>query len=120
MLLGGAPTIFGDGTQARDYVYISDVINSLLLAANSLTLPKYSDFNIGSGQPRTVNDLVKTINQILETNIVAINGPVRQGDPQTSVAEIHKAEMFLGYRPLVKFSEGMTETVKYFQEQNHA
>jgi len=115
---GERPTIYGDGEQSRDFTYVDNVVSANLLALSSSAV-KPTVFNIGMGRRTTINQLLGLIN----TNFPSlyrkepINEPPRQGDVRHSQANIHKAQIHLGYHPQVSLKEGLDRTVKWFQNQ---
>jgi UDP-glucose 4-epimerase len=110
MKQGMAPTIFGDGLQARDFVYVANVVQALRLAADSpAAIGKV--YNIGNGESTTVLDLVKHLNDLLGTRIQPNHQPARAGDVRLSQADIGLARAELGYNPTVSFRDGLAKTV---------
>jgi UDP-glucose 4-epimerase len=96
----GAPlTVVGDGTQARDFVFVSDVVEAFLLAAVSTATGEV--FNISAGVPQTVARLA----QLIGGPVVHI--PKRPGEPDVTHADISKAARLLGWRPRVPFEDGV-------------
>lgn len=110
MKKGKTPTIFGDGLQARDFVYVANVVQALRLAAESTTAVGRV-YNIGSGGSTTILELVKHLNELLGKQIVPNHEPPRAGDVRLSQACIKRAMAELGYRPTVPFREGLARTV---------
>lgn len=110
MRQGKTPTIFGDGKQARDFVFIADVVQALLRAAD-VTNASGNVYNIGSGQSTSILDLVRYLNELLGTKIEATHEPPRPGDVRLSLADIGKARTELGYRPSVPFRDGLARTI---------
>lgn len=110
MSQGKTPTIFGDGLQARDFVYVANVVQALRRAAGT---PSASGrvYNIGMGQGITLLDLVRHLNEILGTKIEPIHQPPRAGDVRISQADVSRAECELGYRPTVSFRDGLALTL---------
>ena len=110
--LAGAPlTIIGDGTQKRDFVYVSDVARANLLVASSKIDGEI--INIGSGMPQTVNYLA----HLIGGEVVYI--PKRPGEPDTTHANITKAKRLLGWEPLITFKEGvkvMLDNIDYWKD----
>lgn len=109
------PVIYGDGTQSRDFTYIENVIEANLLAATK-------DFDSGltmnaacHGQV-TLNELVDSINKILNKNIDPIYSNPRAGDIKHSFAEISLIKEKLGFKPVVNFHEGLKRTIKYYAQ----
>jgi UDP-glucose 4-epimerase len=111
MARGQAPTIYGDGLQTRDFVYVADVVQALVKAAQA---PRASGnvYNIGSGQSVTILDLVKHLNELLGTSLQPVHGPARAGDVRHSLADIALARRDLGFEPQVSFREGLARTLK--------
>lgn len=100
-LLSGKPfTVVGDGTQSRDFVYVTDVAKAFLAAAESSV--NGERFNIGAGKPQSINYLVELLGA-KEINYV----PKRPGEPDVTFADISKAKKILGWQPEVPFEEGV-------------
>lgn len=114
MIQGKTPTIFGDGTQARDFVYIDNVVQALRLAADAGPANGHV-YNIGSGQSSSILALVQHLNELLGTHIQPIHQPPRAGDVRMSQASIGRAGADLGYRPTVSFRDGLAKTVVSLQ-----
>ncbi len=115
MLKGERPTIYGDGEQSRDFTYVSNVVSANLLAITSKI--KEGVFNIACGKRITVNELVKSLNRIMDTDIEPLHTNPRPGDVRHSQADISKAKKVLGYRIEVDFEEGLRKTVERFRKQ---
>ena len=113
-LLAGEPTtVFGEGGNTRDYVYVSDVVDAFVRASG--TAGAGQRFNIGTG--------VETSDRALHTAVAAAVGapdeprfaPPRLGDLARSCLDVRKAEMVLGWRPRVRLDEGLRQTVEHFR-----
>ena len=106
---GGRPTIYGDGTQTRDYIYVGDVVEAALAAAESeATEP----VNIGTGEEASVLDLVETLaklggNESFEPEFA----PPRAGEVQRISLDASRAEELLGWRPTKSLEEGLRLTL---------
>lgn len=116
MLAGERPTIFGDGTQSRDFTYIDNVVHGNLLAAEA---PDASGevMNLATGGRVTLLALVEKLNRILGTNIEPEFALPRPGDILHSRADISKAQELLDFTPVVSFDEGLARTVAWYQRQ---
>ncbi len=98
--LAGKPfTVVGDGTQTRDFVYVTDVARAFLAAAE--TDVSGERFNIGAGKPQSINYLVELLGG--EVQYV----PKRPGEPDVTFADISKSRRILGWEPKVPFEEGV-------------
>ncbi|MBC8098354.1 MAG: SDR family oxidoreductase [Armatimonadetes bacterium] len=114
MLAGKAPTIFGDGTQSRDFTYIDNVVYGNLLAGSAPDAPG-EVLNLAMGGRVTLLELVAKLNLLLETQLTPNFAPPRPGDIQHSHADISKARERLDYAPVVNFDEGLARTVAYYR-----
>lgn len=114
MLKGEAPTIFGDGLQSRDFTFVANAVEANLLAA---TAPKAAGgvFNIACGERYSLLQLVEALNRILNTGVEPVHAESRPGDVKHSLADISQAERLLGYRPSIKFEEGLKNTVEWYK-----
>ncbi len=110
MKLGKTPTIYGDGLQARDFVYVANVVQALRLAADSKKAVGRV-YNIGSGGSINLLELVKYLNEILGTKIEPAHQPARAGDVRISQASIRRAREELGYDSKISFRDGLAKTV---------
>ncbi|MDO5843684.1 MAG: SDR family oxidoreductase [Methanocorpusculum sp.] len=106
-------TIFGDGKQTRDFVFVKDVANANLLAMDSDVCGL---FNIGTGIQTSLNDLALMIMKAAGINVEIKYENARAGDIKDSVADISKAKEILRYSPKYSIEDGIKETLKYFAE----
>lgn len=123
-ILEGKPlTIFGDGTQTRDYVYVGDVANAVWVAATSGLPPAEKldarAFNIGTGIGTSVLDLAKMIQQQSGTSLPVEFAPRRAGEQQESFLEVSKAKMLLGWAPRTQLSEGLLKSFEWASANRH-
>jgi UDP-glucose 4-epimerase len=112
MVAGKTPTIFGDGDQLRDYVYVDDVV-----AANELALTKGSGetVNLGWGRGISVNDIFRELKRILSFPGEAIHAAPRPGEVQRIYLDASRAKRVLGWEPKVTFEEGLERTVVWYK-----
>ena len=108
---GESPTVFGDGEQTRDFVFVKDVARANLLAMDS---DVSGLFNIGTGIQTSLNNLAEMIMQAAGKTVEMHYEKARDGDVRYSVADISKAGEYLGYQPEFDLAEGIRETVAYF------
>lgn len=116
MTKGERPTIYGDGEQTRDFVYVEDVVNANILAMENEKV-KSGVFNIATGKETSINELVRTINEILGKNIQPVYEPAREGDIKRSVADITKAKRKLGYEPKYTLKDGLKKTIEWYEKR---
>jgi UDP-glucose 4-epimerase len=111
---GRTPTIHGDGQQCRDFVYVTDAVQSLMKGA---TVPGVSGrvYNVGTGRKVSVLDLVAALNRVLGTNVTPTHGPARAGDVRFSLAKIGRIRSELGYEPQVGFEDGLRKTIEWYR-----
>jgi UDP-glucose 4-epimerase len=115
-ILDGKPvTIYGDGTQTRDYVYVGDVVRAVVAAAKSSA--SGIALNIGTGIETNVNDLYSTLAGIADFPTQAEHAAARPGEQKRSVISPARAARELGWRPEKKLADGLEETFKYFKQQ---
>ena len=109
---GQPPTIYGDGTQTRDFTYVTNAV-AANLAAMRHPEPLGGDvFNVGSGQSISLLDLVTSLNAILGTELKPEFQPARAGDVRDSLASLDRISQIIGYQPLIRFEEGLRRTVQ--------
>jgi UDP-glucose 4-epimerase len=114
LLEGKAPTIFGDGSCVRDYVFVGDVVNANLLAVER---GENIALNIGTSKPTDVNQLYAAIREVMASSVVALNGPARRGDLQANYLNADLAAQVLGWRPKTSLKEGLAKTAEFFKNQ---
>ena len=108
------PVIFGDGNQTRDFVYVEDVVEANMLALET-EKGVGEVFNIATGIPHTINELVRNLQSKLnKQHLKPICRSPRQGDIRHSYACIEKAERILGYEPKFSLETGMTNLVEWY------
>lgn len=110
-------TIHGDGEQSRDFVFVEDVVQANLLAANAeaQTLPASAVFNIGRGEQTTLNQIVAMLAELAGRPMNVRYGDERPGDIKHSVADIRRAEEVLGYSPQTSLIDGLRSTLAWFR-----
>jgi UDP-glucose 4-epimerase len=111
MSQGMPVTIFGNGEQTRDFVFVSDVVQANLLAAKAPTAVGQV-FNIGTGHPVTINQLFGSLGKIFGYNLKPVYKPPRAGDVLHSHADPAQARSILGWQPQVSFRAGLEQLVE--------
>ena len=118
-ILAGRPlTVFGDGTQTRDYVHVSDVAAATYAAATkSLAKPRRLDdraFNVGTGIATSVLDLAEGLRKAAGSTTPIEFAPKRPGEQQQSFLVVEKAKADLGWSAKISLEEGLADTFRWF------
>jgi UDP-glucose 4-epimerase len=121
ILDGNALTVFGDGTQTRDYVFVGDVARATFTAATAKLPPqKLLDshaYNVGTGVGTSVMQLADTLKRVSKSDVEVIHAPKRPGEQQHSFLVIDKAAKELGWKPQVSLTDGLRQTFEWFAAQ---
>lgn len=122
ILDGRALSVYGDGAQTRDYVFVGDVAEATVLAAtHSVPRPERLDaraFNIGTGVETSVTELARVLRRVAKSDVTVEHLPKRPGEQQRSVVSIAKAGSLLGWRPRYSLEEGLSRTYAWFAERH--
>jgi UDP-glucose 4-epimerase len=105
-------TIYGDGEQTRDFIFIKDVVLANVLAATNQEVNGV--FNVALGKATSINQIAKAIIDRLESESNIIYEPERKGDIKHSLASIDETLDVLQFNPRFSLEDGMKETIKYF------
>jgi UDP-glucose 4-epimerase len=105
-------TVVGDGTQSRDFVYVTDIARGFLAAAQTDRVGEV--YNLGAGNPQSVNHLV----ELLGGEVTYV--PKRPGEPDCTFADVTKISSQLGWKPQVSFEEGVSRMVAEIKKWNDA
>jgi nucleoside-diphosphate-sugar epimerase len=116
---GTAPTVYGDGEQSRDFVYVENVVQAILLASEKKSGP-FQAINVGTGTRHTLNQTLALLGKITGRPAQATYAPAREGDIRDSQADIGLAKKALGYDPRVTFEEGLKRTWEWFSTNQQA
>jgi UDP-glucose 4-epimerase len=103
---GQGVTIYGDGEQTRDFIYVGDVVEAVLAAIGR----DGGVFNVGTGQETSVNELFDACGRAAGVDAKAEHAPARPGDVLRSVLDVSRAERELGWRPRWSLEEGLRTT----------
>lgn len=112
ILNGEGPTIYGDGSQTRDFIYVEDVVD-----ANILALEKNScgEFNISTNKEISIREIYEKIKKILGKEIPAEYAREREGEILRSVLDNRKAIKELGWKPKISIEDGLRRTIDYIK-----
>ena len=106
--------LFGDGTQTRDFTYISDIVEANILAATRQNATG-EVFNIAGGSRVTMLDVVESLREISGSAVQVIFENKQHGDVDHTYADTHLAEQVIGYHPQVTLQEGLAREFEYFK-----
>jgi len=121
MLRGERPTIYGDGTQSRDFNYIENAVTANLLAATAPEKDVAGEtFNIATGNRYDLNQTVALLRPLTGYSGEVAYAAERKGDIKHSLADISRAQQKLGYHPDVTFEEGLRRTVAWYRAEEAA
>jgi UDP-glucose 4-epimerase len=118
MLRGEQPTIFGDGTQSRDFTFIDNVVSANLLACVAPAEKACGRvFNVAAGKNYSLNEVYAMLQELTGFTKPALYGPSRSGDVRDSLADTSRARDAMGYKTLVDFKEGLRRTVEWYRRE---
>jgi len=126
MLEGKVPTIFGDGKQTRDYVFVADVVEANLLATSRLEELNQRDvfsvddlaYNIGAGKEVSVNSLYQKLAHLTGFKKAPSFSQPREGEVKRICLDFSKTEKELGWRPKISLEEGLKKTVEWMNKKS--
>ena len=118
LINGHRPTIFGDGKQTRDFVYIANVVHANLLAASS-DKPLGGDvFNVGMGEHVSLLEILDQMGEWLKIDVDPVFEEPRAGDVRHSLADVSRTRDQFGYEPIVSFEDGLQLTLEWMKTQS--
>ena len=110
---GHTVTVFGDGSQSRDFTYVDDIARGTIAALKPVG---YETFNLGSDQPLKLNELIQLIEELTGQKAKIDFKPWHPADMQATWADITKAKKVLGWSPQTSFREGLQKLVAWYEE----
>jgi len=116
---GRQPTIYGDGGHTRDFTYVANVVDGVLRASQASGVGG-EVINVATGGRISLNDLFRTVRDLVGARGEPIYAPPRAGDVRDSQTDIGKATRLLGYAPTVSFEQGLARTVEWYRASQSA
>jgi len=107
--------VFGDGSTARDYTYVTDTVDGVIACTQKEF--GYEIFNLGESQTVTLSRLIELLEKSLGKKAIIDRQPPQPGDVPITFANIDKARAKLGYQPKVKIEEGIPKFVEWFRQK---
>jgi len=107
---------YGDGSTARDYTFVEDIIDGVLKSIRYLENHEhvYEIINLGESQVITLNEMLSTIEDVLKKSAIKKQLPMQPGDVLKTNADITKAQSLIGYKPSTNFQNGIKKFVEWF------
>ena len=116
MLNGNQPVINGTGMQTRDFVYVDDVVESIMI---TIAQDVQGVYNVGTGEETSVNDCYKILKDLTGSECKEVHGPAKKGEQHRSVLDVSKIREELEWDPQVSFYDGLTRTVEFFKSEKN-
>jgi UDP-glucuronate 4-epimerase len=114
-ILEGKPiTMFGDGSMRRDFTHVEDIVRGIIAAAD-LSPPGFRAYNLGSGAPVTLNELVTAMSKAAGREVEVVHAPVPLGDVDATFADISRANTELGWSPQIRLEHGLETVVSWIR-----
>ncbi len=118
---GDQITVYGDGRQTRDFIYVQDLVEAVVRAASATASGEV--FQIAAGRETSINEIFGILSRLLSElagiSFEARHAAPRAGEVLRSRSDISKAGKLLGWRPRVAIEDGLRDTVRWFLEQRH-
>ena len=115
LIAAGKPIpVFGDGSTARDYTYVTDTVEGVMACTQKEF--GYEIFNLGESQTVTLNQLIELLEKSLGRKATIDRQPPQPGDVPITFADITRARQYLGYNPKIKIEEGIALFVEWFRQ----
>ena len=114
MLAGEPLVVYGDGSQARDFLYVGDLVEAIRAAVESDVQGAYQ---LGCGRPTTVNELLEVMRSVTGRDLDVVYEDFRPGEVRDTWCEIEKARRGFGFAPATPLEEGLRQTWEWFRAQ---
>jgi UDP-glucose 4-epimerase len=112
MLKGEQPIINGTGKQTRDFVFVDDVVEAILV---TLAEDVQGTFNVGTGRETTINETYRILKELTQSACKDLFGAAKKGEQYRSVLDVRKLRETFDWDPQVSFQEGLRKTVEFFK-----
>lgn len=117
LLRNEQPSIYGDGDQTRDFVFVDDVVDAF---AKAMEKGSGLAMNVGTGEQTSVQQLYETMAKIVGFNEPPRYAPPRLGEIRDSVLDSGRAELHLGWKPFTPLEDGLTKTINWMRMNLHS
>ncbi len=106
--------LYGDGTQSRDFTYVDDIADGTVKA---LGIKGYEIINLGNSTPHSINELISIIEKRFGKKAKVVKRPFASADLRATWADIKKARLLMGWKPVIGFEEGIERTINWYEQQ---
>lgn len=113
LLKNEQPFIFGDGNQTRDYIFVDDVVEAAILAAEN---SKVGIFNVGTAKETSVNEIFAELKRIIGSSCKEIYSPSKMGEQKRSCLDCSRAKQELKWSPKYNLEQGLKKTLNFFKK----
>ena len=119
MRRGEPVTLFGDGSTARDYTYVADIVAGILAAVDlpGRMAPGQEIVNLGGDHPVRLDEMVAAVARAVGATPVIARAPMQPGDVTRTAADLGRARALLGYAPVMSFDDGLDRFARWLEEQ---
>ena len=107
-------TVYGDGEQTRDFVFVDDVVDACMRAT---TRGGGLVCNVGTGSETSINELLSTLAQVVGQDVVTISAPPRPGEVVRSSLDVERAAIQLGWRPWTSLPDGIRALLEFLRDR---
>ena len=111
--------MYGDGSTARDYTYIDDIVNGIIKSCEYVVKNRdvYEIINLGNSNPISLKQMISAIENALGVKAQIEQLPMQLGDVNITCADITKAKELIGYEPQISFEEGIKKFIDWYKKQ---
>jgi UDP-glucose 4-epimerase len=109
-------TVFGDGTQTRDFTFVDDAVEATMLAANNDVVGEV--FNVGGGTRISVNELIEEIEKLIGKKAKTKYIEKQEGDVRNTLADVTKAREILNWNPKIDIYYGLKEYIRWYTDEH--
>jgi len=118
---GRSIPVFGDGSSARDYTHVSDIVAGVCSALDRLLAGslEHQVYNLGSDHSVSLHEMISVIEQVMGRSAQLERLPMQPGDVRQTWADLRRSRAELGYQPKVKFADGVADFVRWLRSESN-
>jgi UDP-glucuronate 4-epimerase len=114
-MLNSKKLVYGDGSTSRDYTYIDDIVQGIISCLDKDL--DFEIFNLGNSTPVSLNEMISTLEKVLNKKAIIDQKPIPVGDVMHTYADISKAKKLLNWEPKTPYAEGVKKMVEWYQNK---